>query len=108
MKIASIRALPGPNIYTHRPVLLALLELGELTGRETKEFPGFNERLLTRLPGLHAHHCAKGEPGGFVERLHEGTYFGHTVEHVALELSEQVGGALGNHGKTRHAGEPGL
>src|SRR5215216_6847627 len=101
MKIESIRTLHGPNVYSYRPVLLMRLDLGELVERESREFNGFNERLLTILPGMQNHHCSLGRPGGFVTRLEEGTYFGHVVEHVALELTELAG--IGkSHGKTRH------
>src|SRR5215207_2912553 len=101
MKIERIRPLTGPNVYSYRPVLLMRLDLGELAERESREFEGFNERLLTLLTGIHNHHCSLGMPGGFVTRLNEGTYFGHVVEHVALELTElcDIGKS---HGKTRH------
>src|SRR5918995_6079947 len=100
MKIESIRTLCGPNVYSYRPVLLMRLDLGALVERESREFNGFNERLLTVLPGIENHHCSLGRPGGFVTRLNEGTYFGHIVEHVALELTE-VAGIGKSHGKTR-------
>ena len=101
MKIESIRALNGPNVYSYHPVLLMHLDLGELAERESREFETFNQRLLTILPGINNHHCSFGRPGGFVTRLEEGTYFGHIVEHVALELTELAG--IGrSHGKTRH------
>jgi cyanophycin synthetase len=100
MKIDSIRTLRGPNVYSHRPVLVMRLDLGELAERESCEFGSFNQRLLTLLPGLENHHCSLGQPGGFLTRLEEGTYFGHIVEHVALELTELTG--IGrSHGKTR-------
>jgi cyanophycin synthetase len=100
MKIESIRTLSGPNVYSYRPVLVMSLNLGTLVERETREFEGFNDRLLKTLPGLENHHCSLGTPGGFVTRLEEGTYFGHTVEHVALALTELAG--IGKtHGKTR-------
>src|SRR5215213_4886384 len=101
MKIEYIRTLNGPNVYSYRSVLLMRLDLGELVERESREFKDFNERLLTLLPGIKNHHCSLGQPGGFVTRLEEGTYFGHVVEHVALELTELAG--IGkSHGKTRH------
>jgi cyanophycin synthetase len=106
MRFDSIRALPGPNVYVDRPVLWACIELETLTERESHEFPGFVPRLLERLPGLREHHCAKGMPGGFVERLHGGTYFGHIVEHVALEL-QNLAGVCVSLGKTLYAGAPG-
>src|SRR6185369_17597371 len=105
MQIESIRTLAGPNIYSYRPALLMRLDLGDLDGRETREFKGFNDRLLGCLPGLNDHHCSLGHRGGFVQRLAEGTYFGHVVEHVAIELATLAGVGC-NHGKTRHAGEP--
>ena len=107
MRIEGIRTLAGPNVYSHAPVLLMRLDLGELCEKESYEVPGFVERLLALLPGLNEHHCSKGYAGGFVERLHEGTYFGHTVEHVALELTG-LAGCTATHGKTRYAGEPGV
>jgi len=101
MNIESIRTLSGPNVFSYRPVLLMRLDLEELYDRESCEFEGFNQRLLTLLPNLKSHHCALGQPGGFVTRLEEGTYFGHIVEHVALELTDLCGIAA-THGKTRH------
>ncbi|MFL5328718.1 MAG: cyanophycin synthetase [Gemmataceae bacterium] len=107
MRLETIRALPGPNIYTDKPVLVARLDLQSLTELESTQFPGFTDRLLALLPGLRQHHCAKGEPGGFVERLYEGTYFGHITEHVAIELSNLAGMEV-NQGKTRIADRAGL
>ncbi len=106
MIIGNIRALAGPNIYSHHPVLLMKLDLEELAGRESREIAGFNDQLLELLPELATHHCSRGREGGFVERLREGTYFGHVVEHVALELTALAGVPV-VHGKTRYAGEPG-
>jgi cyanophycin synthetase len=107
MKIEGIRTLAGPNVYSHRPVLLMRLDLGELYEKESYEVEGFVGRLLSLLPGLREHHCSKGYAGGFVERLEEGTYFGHIVEHVTLELAGMAG-CSATHGKTRYAGERGV
>jgi cyanophycin synthetase len=107
MRIERIRTLAGPNIYTYHPALLMRLDLEDLAEQESRELAGFNERLLELLPGLGEHTCAKGYAGGFVERLHEGTYFGHVVEHVAIELTNQAGAPV-SHGKTRYAGSPGV
>jgi len=106
MKIGEIRTLSGPNLYSHHPVLVAKLYLEDLTEKESHELPGFNDQLLSLLPGLHLHHCAEGQSGGFAKRLKGGTYLGHIVEHVTLELSEHAGIPT-FHGKTRAAGEPG-
>src|ERR687883_1908526 len=107
MKIEGIRTLAGPNVYTHRPALRLRLDLEDLAGRETRQFEGFTERLLAALPGIAEHQCSKGYAGGFVERLREGTYFGHVVEHVALELTGLAGVGV-THGKTRVEREPNL
>ncbi len=107
MKILNIRTIAGPNVYSHQPVLVMKLDLEDLAGRESYQVPGFVERLLTRLPGCYEHHCGLGRPGGFVERLRGGTYFGHIVEHVALELTDPVGIST-YRGKTVDAGEPGV
>ncbi|HYP25972.1 MAG TPA: cyanophycin synthetase [Blastocatellia bacterium] len=106
MRIDGIRTLSGPNIYSHNPVLVMRLYLEDLFEKESYEIPGFVDRLLDLLPGMREHHCSLGREGGFVERLREGTYFGHIVEHVALELTEHAG-VPSFHGKTREADEPG-
>src|SRR4051794_20444636 len=106
MKILNIRTIPGPNVYSHQPVLVMKLDLEDLAYRESYEVPGFNERLLATLPGVTQHYCALGHPGGFVERLNGGTWFGHIVEHVALELTDAAGISV-NRGKTLEADAPG-
>jgi len=107
MRVEQFRTFAGPNVYTHRPALLMRLDLEALTEKESYEMPNLVERLPDILPGLAEHHCALGRPGGFLERLRGGTYAGHVVEHVAIELM-QLAGVGGNHGKTRYAGRPGL
>ncbi|WP_141736229.1 cyanophycin synthetase [Oligoflexus tunisiensis] len=107
MNILKVLPIRGPNVFTHRPVMTMKLDLGPFTDVESKDCPGFNERLLALLPGLHSHRCSRGHPGGFVERLQEGTYFGHIIEHVALELSGPAGREA-SYGKTVYAGEPGV
>jgi cyanophycin synthetase len=106
MKIEDIRTLAGPNVYIHHPVLVMKLHLECLTETESRQIPGFNERLIDLLPGLREHRCSRDKRGGFVERLLEGTYFAHVVEHVALELSDAAGVSVG-FGRARYAGTPG-
>ena len=106
MRLEDLRHLNGPNVYTARPVSVARLELGELSCKETAEYPGFASRLTTALPGLADHHCAAGRPGGFLAALARGTYFGHVTEHVALELSGLAGRDV-HLGKTLWAGADG-
>lgn len=107
MKIQGIKTIHGPNVFHHRPVLIMTLKLGEFTEVASTDLPGFSERLVAWLPGLKSHHCSPGRPGGFVERLHRGTYMGHIVEHIALELSSLAGIEV-TYGKTVYAGEEGL
>jgi cyanophycin synthetase len=90
VRLVELRHLSGPNVFGDRPVSLARIELGELTCVETTDRPGFAEQLAQLLPGLARHHCAAGRPGGFLDAMARGTYFGHVTEHVALELSALV------------------
>jgi cyanophycin synthetase len=106
VRFIELRHLRGPNIYTTSPVTVARLELDELTRRETTEFGGFAERLAALLPGLAGHHCAAGRPGGFLDAMARGTYFGHVTEHVALELSGLAGRQV-HLGRTMWAGADG-
>ncbi|MBL0389087.1 cyanophycin synthetase [Tumebacillus sp. ITR2] len=104
MKIEDIRYISGPNLYSHQPAMVMRIDLQECAGKESYEFPNLNQKLLDFFPGLRDHHCAKGEPGGFVERLDEGTYLGHVIEHVAIELAE-LAGIGASRGKTTYAAE---
>lgn len=103
MKIESTNIFVGPSIFAHFPVIRHVLDLGELeqwpTSRLGEDFIG---PLLDLLPGLHAHGCSYREPGGFVRRLREdeGTWLGHVMEHVAIEL-QNVAGSKVTYGRTR-------
>jgi len=81
------------------------LDLEDLSETPSCALPGFTDRLVNLLPGLQEHHCSRGHAGGFIERLREGTYLGHIVEHVALELSEPVGIGV-TYGKTLGTDDP--
>ena len=106
MRFIDLRHLSGPNVFTTSPVSVARLELDELTSKETTDFGGFSDRLTALLPGLADHHCAAGRPGGFLEAMERGTYFGHVTEHVALELSGLAGRPV-HLGRTMWAGADG-
>ena len=103
MKIVSTNVYVGPNIYAHFPVIRHVLDLGVLeewpTGRLGKDFV---DPLLDYLPGLHDHGCSYREPGGFARRLNEdeGTWLGHVMEHVAIEL-QNIAGSPVTFGRTR-------
>jgi len=107
VKIIRIRALQGANMFADFPVLRMTLDLEGLVDTSSAEIPGFTNRLVELLPGLRSHRCSRGYAGGFVERLRTGTYLGHIVEHVALELSGPSGIEVG-YGKTVYGGRPGI
>jgi cyanophycin synthetase len=103
MKIVSTNVYVGPNIWAHFRVIRHVLDLGELEHWPTGRLgDGFIEPLLALLPGLHEHGCSYKEPGGFVRRLREdeGTWMGHVMEHVAIEL-QNVAGSPVTFGRTR-------
>jgi cyanophycin synthetase len=106
MKILEQRVYRGPSIYAHFPVMRLTVDLEELEAWPSAKLPSFNERLLAALPSLEQHTCSYGTAGGFVRRLKEddGTWLGHVLEHVALEL-QQLTGANVTFGKTRSANE---
>ncbi len=109
MRILDRAVYVGPSLYAHFPVIRLEVDLGPL-----EEWPSaklgsaFIDRLIEALPGLHEHGCSYGEPGGFIRRLREdeGTWMGHILEHVAIEL-QNVAGEPVTFGKTRGAGEEG-
>ena len=86
IQLLRINYLRGPNIWTYRAVLEVWLDLGSLEDFPSNLLHGFNERLLALLPALLEHHCGVGERGGFLQRLNEGTWAGHVLEHVVIEL----------------------
>ena len=107
IKLLRINYLRGPNIWTYRPVLEVWLDLGELEQCPSDRLPGLTERLLALLPALEEHHCGVGERGGFVQRLREGTWAGHILEHVVIELLNLAGMPTG-FGQTRSTTQDGV
>ncbi len=106
LKIIESQVFRGPNYWSYEPAVKLLVDLGSLEHWPTNTLPAFNEALLQHLPGLEQHSCSLGRPGGFIERLKEGTWLGHVAEHAALELQRETGTHV-YRGKTRSAGEPG-
>lgn len=100
MQVRETRVYRGPNPYGYRPVIRITLDLEELEEHPSDRLPGFNDRLVELIPSLQEHGCSYGEPGGFIRRLHEGTWIGHIVEHIALEL-QCLAGTEVTYGKTR-------
>ncbi|GJL83655.1 MAG: cyanophycin synthetase [marine bacterium B5-7] len=111
MKIVSTNVYVGPNTFAHFPVIRHVLDLGELEHWPTMRLgDDFITALLTHLPGLDEHGCSYREPGGFVRRMREdeGTWLGHVMEHVAIEL-QNVAGSPVTYGRTRSIdGQPGF
>lgn len=99
--------LRGPNIWTYRPVIEAWVDIGELEDYPSNAIPGLYDRLTGYLPGLIEHRCGVGERGGFLLRVREGTWAGHILEHVALEL-QNLSGMRTGFGKTRGTSERGV
>lgn len=108
MKIKDIRALRGPNYWSiRRPKLIQMtIDLEEMEQKPSNTLPGFRERLEQLMPTLYDHRCSEGVPGGFFQRVDEGTWMGHVIEHVALELQTLAGMDTG-FGRTRGTGNPG-
>ncbi|SEL83994.1 cyanophycin synthetase [Roseateles sp. YR242] len=107
IKLLRINYLRGPNMWTYRPVLETWLDLGDLENHPSNLLPGFTERLTQRLPALVEHHCGVGERGGFLQRLTEGTWMGHVLEHVVIELLNLAGMPTG-FGQTRSTSTTGV
>lgn len=99
MKIVDLHFYAGRNIFSHYPVMRMLLDLESFQNYRTDCDPAFASRILKALPSLREHTCSRRRPGGFIERVQEGTYLGHVVEHVFLEMQNLAG--LGTkYGKT--------
>jgi cyanophycin synthetase len=107
IQLLRIRYLRGPNVWTYRPVLETWLDLGELEQWPSHKLEGFNDRLLAWLPALVEHQCGVGERGGFIQRLQEGTWLGHVLEHVVIELLNLAGMPTG-FGQTRSTSKKGV
>ncbi|MBM5813084.1 MAG: cyanophycin synthetase [Gammaproteobacteria bacterium] len=102
-----ITALRGPTMWTYRPIIEAWVDIGELEDWPSNKIPGFYERLSAWLPSLIEHRCSEGERGGFLQRLKEGTWAAHILEHVTLELQNLSGQRTG-FGKARQTSRHGI
>src|SRR5688572_26119578 len=107
LRVTRIRALRGPNFWRLAPVIACDVALGALDDVTSADLPGFADRLTSLLPSLHEHECTRGTPGGFVQRLREGTLLPHILEHVALELQIQAGTDV-SFGRVVASGDPGV
>ncbi len=102
MRILSIRTINGPNVYHHHPVLIMRIDLESHVELRSDKIPNFIPALVNLLPGITGHTCSIGKEGGFIQRLKSGTYLGHIIEHLALELITVAGSPV-SFGKTVRA-----
>jgi cyanophycin synthetase len=108
MKIIEIKALRGPNYWSIRrgKLIQMMIDLEEMEQQPTNKIAGFRENLEKLIPTLYAHRCSENKPGGFFERVDEGTWMGHVMEHIALEIQTLAGMDMG-FGRTRGTGKEG-
>ena len=109
MKILDIKVMNGPNYWSanRHKLIVMLLDLEDMEERPTDKIPGFRERLEHLMPSMYEHRCSEGEPGGFFQRVDEGTWMGHVIEHIALELQTLAGMDTG-FGRTRATKDKGI
>ena len=108
MQIEEIKIMRGPNYWSVRrsKLIQMKLNLEEMEQRPTNTIPGFRERLELMFPTMYEHRCSEGVAGGFFHRVDEGTWMGHVIEHIALELQTLSGMDTG-FGRTRGTGKEG-
>jgi len=109
MKIIDIKPMNGPNYWSIRrhKLVVMRLDLEEMEERPSNSIAGFPERLKTLFPTMYVHRCSPGVPGGFFQRLDDGTWMGHVIEHIALELQTLAGMYCG-FGRTRQTSTRGV
>lgn len=109
MKILKIQALRGPNLWsiTRKKLIQMRLDLEDLEEKPTNLIPGFRERIEALLPTMIEHRCSEGHKGGFFSRIDRGTWMGHVIEHIALEIQSLAGMEVG-FGRTRETKTPGV
>lgn len=109
MKILELRALRGANYWSNRwkKLIVMKLDIGEYENKPSDTIPGFTEKLKELIPSLQTHTCSYGYEGGFLQRVSEGTWAGHIVEHIALEMQTLAGMDTG-FGRTRETNVEGI
>lgn len=104
IEIRNIKYFHGPNQWNYLPSIEITIDIKEFEKNPSNTFPFLYDTILSEFPSLLHHRCSKDYKGGFLERVKEGTYFGHIIEHLALELQHFTGFA-GGMGRTREIGE---
>lgn len=109
MKIDKIQALRGPNIWSvqRKKLIQMRLDLEEMEQFPTNKIEGFRERIEAMFPTMIEHRCSEGVRGGFFSRIERGTWMGHVIEHIALEIQTLAGMETG-FGRTRETKTPGI
>ncbi len=109
MKILKVQALRGPNIWSvqRKKLIQMRLDLEEMEQFPTNKIEGFRERLEALFPTMIEHRCSEGIRGGFFSRIERGTWMGHVIEHIALEIQTLAGMETG-FGRTRETKTPGI
>lgn len=109
MRIKEINVLRGPNYWSIRrhKLIVMILDLEEMEERPSHTIDGFYDRLQSLLPSLQTHRCSEGHEGGLFERVKDGTWMGHIIEHIALEIQTMAGMETG-FGRTRGYGDEGV
>lgn len=109
MQVREVKVLRGPNFWSikKQKLIQILLDLEELEFLPTNKISGFYERIQQLLPSLYEHECSEGHAGGFFERVKEGTWIGHVIEHIALEIQALAGMKNIGFGRTRGTGKEG-
>jgi cyanophycin synthetase len=107
MQIRKIKRLVGPSVWANYPVIEAWVDLGKYEDFPSNTLPGFNEKLMRWLPTMVEHRCSIGERGGFFERMRTGTWLGHVLEHVTLEIQSLTHLPVG-YGRARETSERGV
>lgn len=109
MKILEIRAMRGPNYWSVRrhKLIDMTLDLEEMEELPSNKIEGFSDRLKSMFPSMYEHRCSEGVAGGFFSRVDDGTWMGHIIEHIALEIQTLAGMDVG-FGRTRGYGDHGV
>lgn len=109
MKILKIQALRGPNLWSiqRKKLIQMRLDLEDMEEKPTNKIPGFRERIEAMFPTMIEHRCSEGTRGGFFSRIERGTWMGHVIEHIALEIQTLAGMETG-FGRTRETKTPGV
>lgn len=109
MRILDIKVMKGPNYWSIRrhKLIQMKLDLEDLEQKPTNLIDGFSERLEKMFPSMYSHRCSIGEPGGFFQRVKEGTWMGHVIEHIALEM-QTLAGMMCGFGRTRQTSKEGV